>query len=261
VPIDIGNTDFESTFHNGGWDALCVSDHRVIIKSKPYYKMDAFRGLLLAGLIFVLAVEFFIHDIYKPYFLIPIALFILAAIYISVFRPLKTFKGFEIEVYNGGLTVNNKNVSEVCMFAVCDPDDNSFVKNLGFWGMFGFESQSLSGRGKECPTINIGFQFITKNEIFYARGNIGPFYVKGMQSIFDFLLKNKIKFTYKYKEIRPHLRVLSDQFKRFENEFDLDLIESFETDVQGAKRYIRKEDKYPSDGILYDQIKTKQNSI
>lgn len=254
--IQIGKLDEDSFVSNGGWDAFIASENRIVIKAKPYYKIDGFGGSLLAGAIFITAVEFFVHDkLINLIFLILIALFILALLYITVLKPLKSFKGFEIEFRNGALTVNNKIVSEVCIFAVCDPDDNDFDENQGFWGMFGFDGNGYTG-GRP-PSIKIGFQFKTNNEIFYARGNLESSGRKGMEVIFDFLLKNKIKISYKYKEIRDHLLCLRTEFNRFENEFDLDNIKQIETDVQGERRYIRKGDKYPSDGVLKDQINNK----
>jgi hypothetical protein len=249
--IQIGKQDEDSFVHKGGWDAFIASENRIIVKAKPYYKIDAFRGLLLAGVIFVTVIEFvFPFKLLGLYFLIPMALFILAAIYITVFKPLKSFKGFEIEVRNGVLIANNENVLEVCMFAVCDPDDPDYARDKD--GIFGFDSKWTIGGNN--PVVYIGFQFITNNECFYARGSLGPLNVMGMQVIFDFLIKHKIIFTYKYKEIRPQVLCIATQFKRFENEFDLDDIKQIETDVQSAKRYIRKEDKYPSDGVLNDQV-------
>ena len=80
-----------------------------------------------------------------------------------------------------------------------------------------------------------------------------------MKKIFEFLLSNKINFSYLHKKIRPNLKCLQSRFKNLENKFELEKIDSFEADVQGIKRYIRKEDKYPSDGILNKPINGKDS--
>ena len=258
MTIHIDKKNIDDIYEIGFWNAIFVRENRITVKLKPFFKMEVLFTLIGACILFVVGLLYYTSDqIFVLLCSIIFLVFIAPILYILVYIPIKTFKELELEWRNGVFSVNNKKVTDVCIFAVCDPDSHEFNKDNGDVGQFGFDSEWTESGA--CPLVYLGFQFKTESKLYQMRGVLGSNDLQELKTILNFLLSNKIYFSYQHKKIRPNLICLNSRFKNFENKFELDKIDSFEADVQGIKRYIRKEDKYPSDGVLEDQNKNQES--
>jgi hypothetical protein len=258
MTIHIDKRNIDEIYDNSYWNAILVRENRITVKLKPFFKMEFLLALIGACFFFVVGILYFTSDqVLALICSIIILVFIAPILYLLLYIPIKTFKELELECRNGIFTINNKKVSDICIFAVCDPDYHEFNKDKGNVGQFGFDSEFT--KSGACPLAYAGFQFKTESKLYQMMGVLDLNELQEMKKISDFLLTNNIYFTYQHKKIRPNLICLKSRFKNFENKFELEKIDSFEADVQGIKRYIRKEDKYPSDGILADHNKNQQS--
>lgn len=258
MTIYIDKRNIDEIYENGEWNAIIIRENRITVKLKPFFKLEVLFTLIGVCILFVSCILYYTPDqLLGLLFSILTIVIVAPFLYLLVYLPIKTFKELELECRHGIFTINSKKVTEVFFFAVCDPDSHEFDKDKGDVGQFGFDGEwTKSGA---CPLVYVGFQFMLESKIIQMREILELNNLNEMKKIFEFLLSNKINFSYLHKKIRPNLKCLQSRFKNLENKFELEKIGSIEADVQGIKRYIRKEDKYPSDGILNKPINGKDS--